>query len=1221
MRKMTFKKGIDAMTRTAASLRLLPLLAAALIVSSAARAESDYEFARTLMDMKGGSFSTDDLVERLAAKLDESPATKPEATLIRAALKRQQAGDATPDKRVAKLKEAGELYKDVVAGDKKFRLYETAKKDSDSIRKETIMALIENSKGNPAEAKKYRTEAAAMFGKEADEFKAEAESWHPKFEAAFKAYTEAKNKLDPNGDNGRMPGPEIMRPLETTFDNWIIADKKYVALRLEQVESMDDSDAGKKKLAAEMIEHCKKRMENDVLMDFPVITSRYAYLQGRFYAAINDENSAKKSWKEAMEVEVQTLPDDQKKQILTIRKLIIHDLVKLMMKGKKYNEVEELMLQIKTDPISRTLLQEDSGKELIIDYSKAVAANAETPGDYEKALKEIHGMLRKEPVGSRWANSFARAMADVLLDARSKKVRPHLTAQEWYDAARGFHLMGRYIYTQQYEMLLKSTDPAERAQAPAKFEEAYKEFSNSVDYYRRAIAEARQPDRTDLATRLDVEPKAWFEMGLSYGRMKHDYEAIIAYKALRDSFLPNFREKWMPNVKADPKAYTKQVQTALKSLDLPKEKDGMVAKSGVNILIALDQNEKAHNDPWNKTLRSRIIKEAGTNSLDPDSVNDNDYILADGDEKIGRSLADNAKKEVNPENAAVLWAQAFAKYTSAAEKFAKVKPSSAAYDFALVHYANTLTQAQQIVADGHGPNKMTKAAEEQSKDLAKKALAAYESYEAYEQKTPTTDEKILARRKIAKAVILLAKNSLYTASGDWQKAMESADTYLAYENENPQQKSAAPIVYLNKFRALLALAGANIAPASDPYLKNALATLRDLRQVDKADKKLNTYMLTALSDRYNIAAFQLEHKKKNESNLSKEDQEKFDDLINAYEMKVAELQGERVDLLEGGGGDELSLDDYSRLIYLFHRTGQIRKAADIAVKMLAKFDPQNKNMKMPNDEQTWKPFLDGMLRAIKYDALDKDKRCKQEHTTLVDFMYDTAAGVQLKEGDPKRPPYDLYNENMEKALDKLNSIRNPKGEFADAQTLKVGPKGSSKSYLAIVEEEIQFRRKIAAARDLLSDMALEVAEKLKKEGKDDASAEYLEIAKNQIKILTDLRGESATIEVKISEIDIALGKPIEAMNRLMNVLPSVSPESVTYFIIKRRLSELFAGQNKWKEASEFPEFMAVTQGFNNKMVKERWPGMQEFLKQCYEHGVKMPDALKKKFEAPAPEAK
>ena len=88
------------------------------------------------------------------------------------------------------------------------------------------------------------------------------------------------------------------------------------------------------------------------------------------------------------------------------------------------------------------------------------------------------------------------------------------------------------------------------------------------------IAEARRPPALLITLRLNIEPKAWFEMGLSYMRMKHDYEAIIAYKAMRDSFLPENRKKWLPDEKKEPKEqYTKDYQNGIAHvLDLPRKR-------------------------------------------------------------------------------------------------------------------------------------------------------------------------------------------------------------------------------------------------------------------------------------------------------------------------------------------------------------------------------------------------------------------------------------------------------------------------------------------------------------------------------------------------------------------------------------------------------------------------------------------------------------------------
>ena len=1221
------------MKHTAAFFRLSIILAAVVFAGSTrdARAESDFEYAKLLMDL---SIPTDDLVQRQIARLDESasPTGKLEAKMVKAAFKRRKAQEATVEKRGALLKEASELYKDVVASnDKKFRLYETAVKDSDTVNMDILTSNLDNAKSNPAEAKKYRAEAGAMFDKKAMAYKEEAEKAYPEFQAALKRFNEEMKRLNPKGDEGKVPGPAFLDPLDKAFYAWNVPDRRYVAMKVKQVDVLDESDPDKKKIVTEMVAHCKKRLEDEVMGDFPALTAQYSYCQGSLFAAIANEDEASKAWNEALEIDLTQQPEGVKKQVISIFKLIIHDLVKMKMKSRKYGDVEEIILKIKTG-VLRSIFEEDMGKDMLIEYAKALTIPAESSIDYEKAVKVLREAAAKERAGSQWANDFSRAMAEVLIDARNKKIVPHLSAEEWYDAAHGMHLMGRYIYTQEYEKFNKSEDPKDKEQAQVKFQEAYKEFANAVDHYRRAIAEARRSDHTNLVTRLNIEPKAWFEMGLSYVRMNHDYEAIIAYKAMRDSFLPENRKKWMPDEKKIPKDQVKAVKAALDVLDLPKEKDGMLAKSGSNIIFALDANEKTHKDPWNIALKPKIMNENSHEGapLDPDSPTDQDYIIADGDDKGARSLADSAKKASaegkagSPEakqNAGELWKQALAKHLSAAEKFAKVKPTSTAYDFALVHCAYSWTQAQKIVSDGLVPKMDPKEAEKQGKELAQKALEAYTKYDDYVAKTPTTDEKVLARRKKAQGTILLAKNSLYIGAGNWEQSVKTSDEYIAFEAENPQQKSSAHIAYLNKFRALLSQAATTPAPESDPYLKNTLATLRDFRQANSTDNKLFVFMLNVLSDRYNVAAFQLEKLKKTKSDLTKETSEKYDELIDLYENKVAELQGERVDMLEESSGDDLTLDDYSRLVYLFNKTGQTRKAADIAIKLLKKFDPENKNMRMADDEKVWGPFLKSMQRVISYASINKQERCIKEHSVLVDYMYDTDAGVQRPENDPKRPPTDQLNQNMDKALAKLESIKNPAGEFKDCATLTTGPTPGGKSYLAIVEDEIQFRRKILAARDLLSEVALVVAKKLRAEGKEEASLEYMKVAKEQIEILKDFNKGGSAIEIKVAEIDIALGKTQDAMARLINVAPKFDPASPQYFYVKRLISELYADQKRWTDAVDFPSFVVVTQGFNSEMVKKRWPDMRAFLKTCADNGAKLPPAVKKAIDAKEGDAK
>src|SRR5256885_6139583 len=108
----------------AAFFRLFILLVIAVLLAPAVRAEADYEYAKQLMELSSASFSTDDLVERLAARLEESqaPVVKMEAKLIRATLLQRQARELPPEKRVEKLKQASDYYKELAAsGEKKLR--------------------------------------------------------------------------------------------------------------------------------------------------------------------------------------------------------------------------------------------------------------------------------------------------------------------------------------------------------------------------------------------------------------------------------------------------------------------------------------------------------------------------------------------------------------------------------------------------------------------------------------------------------------------------------------------------------------------------------------------------------------------------------------------------------------------------------------------------------------------------------------------------------------------------------------------------------------------------------------------------------------------------------------------------------------------------------------------------------------------------------------------
>ncbi|HYF49480.1 MAG TPA: hypothetical protein VEJ63_08745, partial [Planctomycetota bacterium] len=627
------------------------ILAAACFLPSSARAEMDFEYAKALLERNEPSFQTDDLIQRLVAKLESNAATAVDAKLIMATVKRKQAETASAEKRTTLLNEADALYKDIL-NEKNHRLYAIAEKDAGTIVNDRISATLKAAKEldgkEPAKARQMRADAAAQMEKIAAPYKATVDTAEPEFKKHFEAFSKWKEKNDPH-DEGKPIPRDIEEPLGKSFDTWIIADKKYIAAKVKQLDCYDDNDGSKKGIAEELAKYVQTRLDYEPVGFFPVILAWYNFMQGRIYASVQNAEKAAEAWNAALSVETTNLGDELKKQMFMLKKLIVVDLVKMKMKGGKYGDVEGIIVELMMDPSMKSLFEEDAGKELIIDYARALTLqvqDASGGAEYEKAIKKLREMIEKETKGGAqtvWANQYARTMADILEDARKKNVRPRLNADEWYSAARGFFLMGQQEH-QKYKEAQKDTPEKAKEQ----FEKAYSEFQNAVDYYRRAIAKARSMD-TDLATRIEIEPKAWFEMGLSYVKMEHFYEAIVVYQAMRTTFLPDFRKKWMPDPskKENAKIYNKALNEMIAELDKPK--DGLLARSGTNVMFALNENARVHTDLWNKRLKGTILDQDTTGGIAGEgSVTDKEYILAKSLAEEAKSLVDQAKTSQDP---------------------------------------------------------------------------------------------------------------------------------------------------------------------------------------------------------------------------------------------------------------------------------------------------------------------------------------------------------------------------------------------------------------------------------------------------------------------------------------------------------------------------------------------------------------------------------------------
>src|SRR5262249_37660647 len=120
-------------------------------------------------------------------------------------------------------------------------------------------------------------------------------------------------------------------------------------------------------------------------------------------------------------------------------------------------------------------------------------------------------------------------------------------------------------------------------------------------------------------------------------------------------------------------------------------------------------------------------------------------------------------------------------------------------------------------------------------------------------------------------------------------------------------------------------------------------------------------MLNALGTRFNVASYQVEKfMKDGHTDVTQQMQDEYED-------KVAQLALERVEI-EEAANEEPTLEDYSRLVYLFNKASDRvkdpaqaekmrEKSADMAKKLLDKFDSKNKNLRIPEDQAAYGPLL------------------------------------------------------------------------------------------------------------------------------------------------------------------------------------------------------------------------------------------------------------------------
>lgn len=1143
------------------------------------RAESDYEFAGRLLDVEKDSsaFPTQDLVEHLIGQLDRSSKkeSKLEGRMIRARLLRNQVASASLERKKELLDEADRIYKEFLRDGVGHPLLDEGKKAADEIQLEFAKALIDTAKADPTGGAEPRRRAVDVLEGIKQRQKAEVERVSPVLVEASKEYMKALAE----GRDGQVPA-KVMEKVGSAIETVVSADQQYLQTWLMQVDAYADTDQTKSKEVEELGKYCQARVDGDQLSEFGLACAFYLYSKGRAYSYVLNEKGASDAWKEALDQLPVSVEGSATQTVRALQRMIIFDLVQMKMKvgdkdPAKYEDVISLVKQIKMNSEMSWILNEPSGKQMQMDCAIAMVRQPESSAvevaDAIKVLREVGAS------GPPWSYIASQTMAKVLSEAGQKK-RPRLNAQEWFDTARGFFYQGQQAY-KRFEELKQGGDAAKAAK---EYTEATGHYEQAIEYYRRVIAIARNAEVTAAVTRLSIEPTAWFEMGISYQKMDQLLEAAVAYRALRDTFDKKARERWLPS-KYESRQQEAQAKKLLEDLDREEGKDeGLLKRSGRNMIIAIN---KLPPTPPNKRLKEKMLDEGGAD-LDNLGGGDIDYdkaklalVDAQGFEEQARMQT----RERQPEEVATNLLQAYKRYKDGVKGFSEVKTSSRLYEVALYQAGSSAVQAQVLLVDKISRTEKMKDDDvaAQAKELAIQGAKAFQQYEEYVTKTHNPAPEVEARREKLIRLIKLSRTTLFYNAGMTDECIKACDeylkTYAADLKDLPDDPRLLTVVF-NKFRSLSNLGGDKNPPECGGPLEEAGKLLPHL----KAKESYYRYAIGNLTARYFNASVRAE-----KAQMDAETVRTYDDKLADYLTQGLRLKPEA----------ERDLDDYGRLLGVLEKVKNFVAASDIAEEMLKLFDPEGKNCRRSDDD--WPAILKRMQDVIRFTDLKRMEDCRKDHAVLVDYLYEEDRNIDMEE--KLRPSHDKFPVDFGKVQLQIDTI---KRNYPKCGTLDPKEGVEGKCWLDIIKEEVDYRQRIVATRQLLADSAIAAADEMEKRDADKA-AQYRKVADQQLSILLDMIGNVPSMKLKQCELRVANKDYEGALKILYDVKHGESRNNSSELYVKTsiQISKIYQLMGDGKSAAEYPHFLVTTAGPKSRAVERYWPDIEEFLQWCYANGA------------------
>jgi len=239
--------------------------------------------------------------------------------------------------------------------------------------------------------------------------------------------------------------------------------------------------------------------------------------------------------------------------------------------------------------------------------------------------------------------------------------------------------------------------------------------------------------------------------------------------------------------------------------------------------------------------------------------------------------------------------------------------------------------------------------------------------------------------------------------------------------------------------------------------------------------------------------------------------------------------------------------------------------------------------------------------------LRKRERCLRDHTLLIDHLYEDFRN----EGRPaaQRPEEDRFPIDLNKARLQLQTIRS---NYPDCGTMDPKQGRNGKSWLQVVEDEIEYRQCILTTRHALANAAIKEAKDVA--GKEpDRAGEYRTVAREQLELLLEHWGNVPDVKLQIAELRIANKDYQGALRTLYDVKSGEEGNtgSPLYIQTSVQISRVYRLMGDAKFAAEYPQFMLAVGGPWQKY----FPDIKEHLEWCYQNGAPRP---KERAEETAP---